>query len=334
MQRVCMRTSVATTMATAIALTNSVASATPSARLVYSRAAGAESCPDEEALRRAVAARVGYDPLFAWAKKTIIARMAPATSRGFVASVTLVDEQGHEHGARSVHTDRACDELLDVAALAIAIAIDPQSLAPHPSASQSQQELPPAPAPSPPSPPPDEPSPDLTSPPDRGTSPSPLLSGGVGTVLSAGVAPRPAAGLALGATVRWGRVSVGIEGRIDAPASAMASGGGSVSSWLVAAAVVPCAYAGPVLFCALGQVGSMQTTGGGVSDGRSPSVLWLAAGGRFAVEMPLEGRSVLRVRSDIVGNYRPPALYLHSVSVWQAPEISSSLGADIVIHFL
>ncbi len=320
-------------VATGVALASAEARATPSARLVYSRAAGAESCPDEEALRRAVAARVGYDALFAWAKKTIVARMAPAAPHGFVASVTLVDEQGREHGARSVHTDGGCDEFLDVAALAIAIAIDPQSLMPQPSAPTPPHKQRPSPPPSAP-PPPHESSLALSPVLNRDTTPSLLFSGNVGAVVSAGVAPRPAAGGALGATARWGAVSLGIEGRVDAPASAAASGGGSVSSWLAEVAVLPCAYTGPVLFCAVGQVGSMQTSSSGVSDGRSSSVFWLAAGGRIAVEVPFEGRDVLRIRSDFVGNYRPPDLELHSASVWQAPSVSSSLGADVVISFL
>ncbi|HTB72556.1 MAG TPA: hypothetical protein VK762_04915 [Polyangiaceae bacterium] len=108
------------------------ANARPSARLVYSRAAGAESCPDERALRAAVAERVGYDPFFAWVKQAVVASMAPDGRRGFVARIRLVDEQGIEAGTRDLHADGACADLLDTAALAIAIAIDPQSLTPRP----------------------------------------------------------------------------------------------------------------------------------------------------------------------------------------------------------
>jgi hypothetical protein len=43
----------------ALLLVSATARATPSARLVYSRARGAEACPDEDALRRAVGTRVG-----------------------------------------------------------------------------------------------------------------------------------------------------------------------------------------------------------------------------------------------------------------------------------
>src|SRR5580692_4084858 len=97
------------------------AGATPSARLVYSRAQSASSCPDEPALRKAVAARIGYDPFFGWAKKTVVVRMVPADGPGYVASVDLVDDEGYEHGARQIRTEGKCAELRDPVALAIAI---------------------------------------------------------------------------------------------------------------------------------------------------------------------------------------------------------------------
>jgi hypothetical protein len=58
------RPAIPTLCALAVLSASRWAYATPSARLVYSRGHGAESCPDEHALREAVAARVGYDPFF------------------------------------------------------------------------------------------------------------------------------------------------------------------------------------------------------------------------------------------------------------------------------
>jgi hypothetical protein len=99
--------------------------ASPSARLVYSRDPAASSCPDEAALRRAVAARVGYDPFFTWAPKTVVVHIAAAPPHGFVARLLLVDDRGVAFGARELRTQGQCIELLDAAALGIAIAIDP-----------------------------------------------------------------------------------------------------------------------------------------------------------------------------------------------------------------
>src|SRR4051812_40160467 len=94
-------------VATSLVLAASLAAATaraegPAARLVYARAPGTESCADEATLRRAVAARVGYDPFFPFAKQTVVVRFATsaasatsATSarplpRGFIAQVSLI----------------------------------------------------------------------------------------------------------------------------------------------------------------------------------------------------------------------------------------------------
>jgi hypothetical protein len=79
---------------------------------VYSRAPGAEACPDEDALRHEVASRVGYDPFFAWANETIVASMSHDETGGFVARVALVDDRGTQHGTRDIRTQNTCDELL------------------------------------------------------------------------------------------------------------------------------------------------------------------------------------------------------------------------------
>jgi hypothetical protein len=330
--RVLMRRAVAA-VTCAVALTTSGADASPSARLVYSRAVGADSCPDEDALRQAVASRVGYDPFFAWANKTIVATMAPEKPRGFVARVGLVDEGGTEHGTRDLHTDGDCSDLLGASALAIAIAIDPRSLA-RPVAA--------------PEPPPvqDSPSPLTQPPPAERTSSAPerlppaaasssrvFFEASAGAVASVGFAPAPVAGAAIGVAARSRRWSLGIEGRIDAPATAAAMGGGKVAAWTVLGAVLPCLHGGPVFACAVAEAGAMQASSDGVAVARSTSLAWLAAGLRLGVEVPIQGLTHLRIRSDLVGDLDPATLRLNDAVAWNAPRVAASLGADVVAHF-
>ena len=98
--------------------------ATPSARLVYTRTEDAASCPDESALRKAVEARFGYDPFFAWARQSVVAQISREGSR-YVARVQLVDEQGLAHGTRELRSDDdTCADVFDASALAISIALD------------------------------------------------------------------------------------------------------------------------------------------------------------------------------------------------------------------
>jgi hypothetical protein len=61
-------------VAVALTLLASAAHATPSMRVVYQRGQSVEHCPDEAALRGAVEQRLGYDPFFPWADRTIVVR--------------------------------------------------------------------------------------------------------------------------------------------------------------------------------------------------------------------------------------------------------------------
>jgi hypothetical protein len=327
------RIGTATLAALAAVLACATASATPSARLVYSRAHGAESCPDEQALRSAVAARVGYDPFFPWAKQTVVATMSVAPAGGFAASVSLVDEQGVDHGKRTFRAQGECRELVDVAALAIAIAIDPRSLMPHPPSPPPEPVGPAPPAapalalphvePAPEIPPPPEPAPART-----------VFEATAGAVASDGVAIPPTFGGVLGAAVRRGRLSLGVEGRIDVPATADAPAHGSLSSELFAVALVPCLHLGRVFACALGQVGRQNDASHDVPNAMSRWTTWAAVGGRFGVEAPLQGTLGLRVRSDVVGDLRRRTLQVDGVTnYWIAPALATSLGIDAVVHF-
>jgi hypothetical protein len=320
--------------------------ATPTARLVYSRTADATSCPDESSLRRSVAARVGYDPFFPWAKRTVVASLA-RRGNAFVAKVDLVDEDGVAHGARELRAEGPCTDLLDTVALAIAIAIDPQSLAAPVSAPVASapdgpptSERPSAPPPPPPPPAPPTPAPEPAPPPRReqlGPKRShdgmPALEAFLGAVVSSGVAPGTALGLTLGGALRWRRVSLGLDLRMDAPSGEAAAGGGSVASWLAVGTLAPCAHFGPVLACALVQAGSMQSYGEGVADNRSGSALWFALGPRLGAGIDVSPEMELRARADVVFDLDRPTLFLNGSEVWPAPLLAASFAIDGVLHF-
>jgi len=315
------------------------ARAAPTSRLVYSRSTDATSCPDEQALRRAVAARVGYDPFFAWATRTIVASVA-RRGAAFVATVDLVDEGGVSHGARELRAEGACGELLDAVALAIAIAIDPQSLT---RASAPEAEATPAPPPAPGGQVHEDGIPSMGAPANADTAPPPRpvdapvspfrFELGGGAVASAGVAPAPAVGFSLSGGLRWPWFSLSLEGRVDAPASNSAPGGGEVTSWLVLGGVAPCLHLGPFFGCALAQAGSMQSFSSGTQNTQSGSAPWWTLGGRAGALVNLTGSTLLRMHADVVANLDPAALTLNGFTAWLAPPAAASLGADVVVHF-
>jgi hypothetical protein len=317
--------------------TAGVTAASPSARLVYSRSTDAASCPDEVALRSAVAARVGYDPFFPSAKRAILASMT-RRGRAFVASVELIDDDGIAHGARELHVERDCGGLIDAAALAIAIAIDPTLLERPPIAPSPPPKVVPQPQQSPPILPPAAtaaPSPpaatssSAAAPPPR----SMTFDATGGVAVAAGVAPREAVGASLGFGIAWRALSLALEGRIDAPAGLNAARGAHASSWLVFGDVAPCARSGPVFGCALFELGSAQASASGVLGARSASTPWRAVGGRLGVRAPFVAGTSLAFHSDVVGNLDPATLVLAGSPVWTAPHVASSFGVDLVFHF-
>jgi hypothetical protein len=326
------------------------AGATPSARLVYSRAQSASSCPDEPALRKAVAARIGYDPFFGWAKKTVVVRMVPADGPGYVASVDLVDDEGYEHGARQIRTEGKCAELRDPVALAIAIALDPSILArgavppreegeAEPTAAATTAPVPPVPRATPPATPA---VPVPKPPPAQGASiersaepkPDPRWEPEVAAALvgSIGVAPAPAAGLSLGLGVRHGRWSAALEGRADFAASEAAPEGERVSSSLVVGTFAPCWITGLLHMCVLAQAGEFTASSSTSSSHTNP---WLAFGGRFAVTVPFDALTSIRLRSDVLWDVDPPQLFLGGVpwAIWSAPSVAASFAIEGTVRF-
>jgi hypothetical protein len=282
-----------------------------------------------------VATRVGYDPFFLWADKTIVASVMRAQPSGFVARVHLVDSAGADHGMRELHTDGKCDDLLGAAALAIAIAIDPLLLAPQQTA---PEEAPPATA--------SAPQPAVVA----QTVPAPLvvpseppvdrdtlrLDATAGAVASLGVAPAPAAGLSIGGEARWHRVSLELEARVDAPAGrvyATPSGLRSVSSFLAAATLAPCVHTALLLGCALVQLGSVQASAA-VSTPSAGSAPWVAAGARVGSTIGIGKGAELRLRADVLANLDRAQIGIDNAEVWKAPLICASYGLDVSVPFL
>lgn len=340
------RNEVTVALSAAIGLTAlpSIAAASPTSQLLYSRGPGAESCPSEAALRSAVAARVGYDPFFPWAKRTVVARMR-ANGTGFEESVSLVDENGLEHGAREIHTSGRCSELLEVTALEIAIAIDPQALAP-PVAKRPTTPAQPGPAEetTPTSPPSLAPETDHVPPAAARSTPanettssaqaparsSAFLEGGL--LAAAGYGPSVVAGLALGAGWRWSRASVRLEGRVDAPSvHRFAEGGGWVSAWLAAGSVVACAHQDVLYLCAVGQLGALLSRSNVVAAGAA--ALWTAAGARFGTSIPLSPTLALSMGSDILAVPSPVRLELNHGDAWVGPVVAASLATGLEVRF-
>jgi hypothetical protein len=314
------------------------AHATPSARLVYARSADAASCPNETTLRRAVAARFGYDPFFAWARQTVVVQIS-RDGRRYTARVQLVDDQGLARGTREIASDEDnCTELFDAAALAISIALDASIASPSqpPEAEPVRSSAPGATGAV--SEPP-LPSPDLR-PRDAVRVVAPTVPGrfriGLDALAFAGISPNLVPGIAAFAYVRERAVSVGLELQADAsiPAAQVslkdsAPGSGNVESVLVAATVAPCIHYKVGFVCVLGELGRLQAWGGGVSHPSSDAALFAAAGGRVGVELPLSARLFVRFHGDAMADLTPPKFRLDNQLAWNASSVAGTLAAGV-----
>jgi hypothetical protein len=315
--------------------------ASPSARLVYSRAPGATSCPNEAALREAVARRFGYDPFFPWAERTVVVEIRMESGR-LSARLQVLGKDGVSQGTRQISaTQEDCAEVFDATALAITIALDAaQSDAPSPpvsvpdtatvsppamtSSRASSEQAPALPSTTRTAPPAGAPEAAPSSPRLR-----PFFAGTDGYA-SFGTAPSVAAGGALFVGARFSFVSTALEVRFDAPASAPLQSG-SVSSWLYAGSLVPCAHYLFVSLCAVGMVGSLQ--GSGEARVSTPgSTLFAALGGRLGVEWGLTEAFAVRGHVDLLGNLAPTTLAIDSFS-WTASSLAFSIGAGLVLRF-
>ena len=313
----------------AMILTSATAGAAPSARLVYVREKGAEDCPDEAALRAAVAARLGYDPFLPAASATLFAEIwrAPGAYR---ARVKLVDEDNVVRGARELeHTGPHCSDLVDAMALTMSIAIDPRSLI-APVAPEAPAPLPvpvpvPVPAPAP------DPVPDRPPAPPAPRAPTHLFAALTPTT-TLGAAPAAAVGIVGSVGLQSRPFSIALEARGDLPASRDVPLG-TVSTSLLAATVAPCFARGIVMACALGTVGRLLGEARGIRDPRSDSAVHALAGGRLGVAEPLTSTVDLRANVDVLYALTPQILRIDGQDAYSLPRLSVQLALGVVIHF-
>jgi hypothetical protein len=319
--------------ALALIAVTTTAHATPSAKLTYVRERGAEQCPSEDVLRRAVAARLGYDPFFPWAKQSVITEIQ-RTPGGYRGRVRILDERGFARGERDLETKGDdCSESVNALALAISIGLDDleitrsseppsQPVAP-PSTSEPVAAMPPKP-PVAPARYDAAPSQPMAANRDAASAPPtvPFVRAHVHGAM--GTAPAPALGVGAAVGIRKGALSASVEGRADLPASREASLG-TVSSSLYLVTLAPCLHFGAPFACALASGGSFVYAGSNVAFPRSSSAAFFSAGARFGAELPLSARFAAFTAFDVQGALTPHRITIDGVDVYEMPTFSGVL---------
>jgi hypothetical protein len=308
-------------------------------RLTYSQPAG-DACPDERALRGAVAARLGYDPGAAPGEPAPTLRVTIVRQAGgFVARAEIRDAAGRLTWERPALTDMDCRHLVDVLGLTLAIALDPGATGSEPPAPAASPpivpELPPAtPAPeSPPTPP--------------APSARPQVRLGIRAGLAVATLPRPSATMAADFGVVWPYFSIAIEARADLPVTADVDHGARIHASILAASLVPCGRWRWLVACGVVSVGALRLAGvtAGVpanewtsSEG---SAAYFAAGPRLALEWPIPSLPLLALQAagevlvtvHPVAATRTPDGGKMPEAVWTTPPFAGSLGAGVAVRF-
>jgi hypothetical protein len=309
-------------ISTAVAFSSRSAEAAPSARLVYARGPGAEGCPDEHALREAIAARVGYDPFFPWAPLTISVEVSAVG--GHLRGRIIVETANIEKGSQTIDGTRgpngsaaSCEDLLGSIALAVSVVLDvdkakaavaPEEPREEPPASPPETGPAPASAPAPDVQREDKPkalAPIVAIPEHRAQKLSLWIAPGArasfGTWPSVGIAPD------LFAELRYERrFGLGAEGRVDFyPATVSVGEGEHASIVRATGSVLPCAHFGWFSPCALATFGETWAHGVNVAGPTTASGSYVAFGGRVGAEVGLMPRLRLLGTLDVVGIVTP-----------------------------
>jgi hypothetical protein len=311
------------------------AAAALSARLVYLRSGTAETCPDQAALKKAVARRLGYDPFLVAARYTIVAEVS-GNGGDLRARARLLDESGIVLGSRELlgkGTD--CAELLASLALAISLTLDPMAPAtdtgPEPPEERVAAEDSAKPGPVEPVVTPElkrELTPERKAP---NTTPiqtikTTSLSLQAGMLGSVGWVPALSPGAELGLVLQHRRWSLGLDAIAVASQTRASAEGLSARVSVAYAAVSPCFWVSAVGVCALGTWGRYAGQGEGVDAPRAGNHLHSAAGARIQALLPLSARWSLGMHADGVLILTRPQFLVAGQEVFRPAPWAANLG--------
>jgi hypothetical protein len=308
-----------------------------SARLVYQREPGAESCPSEEVLRAEVARRVGSNPFTDDAKRIIVCHVE-RTGHTLRARIEVGNDILHLKAARELVSKQAdCQELSEALQVALSIAINPvvsivrvdsekeeESAAPEiDPVKRRDTEAGRSPA--------QEPASAVVA--STPTRPGIELLIGADAAVAAGLNP----GLSYATTVSIGfagrRYSADADLRLVAPTS-VSVGRGSLRVWQWAVLLATCAHRGAFSACLLGSGGEIYGNGQGFAISQKSQGPQVAAGARGAVEYPVAGRWLrLRAAVDLTVAVTRTHFAVGGVGEWISPPAAATLAVGLAGAF-
>jgi hypothetical protein len=309
------------------------------ARLEYTRDATAMHCPEAEALRDAVAGRLGY-PVFEPSAEARIVRVAiTRAGSGLRAEVEVHAADGAVLGARALSSAGVqCQELASTLVLSIVMALDPLVLGAgnpngpalaSPQAESTTAAACAAPAACPTCVPSVVPTQD-----HAGRSFAHVALGGAALV---GAVPSLTAGAMLEVGINVEHVGLAVSGLVDLGAGTSSSGGAEVRAQRSVMEVAACGRRLPERgldwgACVLGSLGVLRGSRGDAAD--HDRTVAASLGLRPFVELPLYGRWWARAQGELAINLERTSLMVGDQVAWRTPLLWGSLGLALVMRFL
>lgn len=308
-----------------------------SMRLEYHRALGAEACPDADAWRDMVVAKIegAADPFEATGANVLLVTMERRPN-GFRATFDVRDAAGLSQGTQE-QIAATCPE----AARALATSASLLFLA-RPTASSTPVAVLPVPSPRAPRP--------LPSPTAAATGRRFRVQLGASAGAAAGFSPfvTPSFGALVGLRFPLGdagtatALAISVEGRGDLPSSSQSFSGpqgqsARVHGTFIGGTLAPCAHgAGWLMGCLLVTVGEVRAELGPDTTPAAQAALFVGVGARAGVEVPLlRGRPGLALRLAVDGwfSIARPEARIAGAPVWTAPPAAGNIGAAVVALF-
>lgn len=294
-------------------------------RLLYRRDPGAERCPDEEALRRAISRRLGQDPFRSDANR-LLSVVIGASGPELVAHVALRREGAAQAGERRLtSTPGDCGELFESISLAASIALDPLGMV-------VSSEPPPAPPPAPAAPPPPAPTPTPVVLPEPEPTPRRTWTATLGISGLLGAGPGPTLGGSVGGRLQGERFSLGLEASAELPSTKQVSSG-EVEASRAQLGLLGCVHARWVGACALGLGGVQRGLGRGLAAPRAVATPAFGVGGRVEVVWPETGPLAGGLHAELQVPLTRTTLRVDGQEAWSTPPLAGLLGLRLLGRF-
>lgn len=304
----------------------------PTQQLRFERTAAAQACPDEAALRRAVAERLGKDPFTPDGQRTVRVTF-DATDAGLSAEVQLTDGAGATQGTRRLESaQRDCAELAQSAALAVGIAVDPLVLTrppvPTPAADAGAPARPEEPSVAAPAPRrPVEPPPPLPqappAPAPKPKEPDVLVFAALGVDLFGLPSVTLRADVDATWDGPWWRAGLGLT---SSGPGVLALTRGEIAAWKVTAGPLACLRTGVVGVCGVARVGVLHSWASGLPGVRGVTTPSVQVAAVPYVELTVAPAVRLRFQAGVQLEPLPTWLEVGAAEVWRTPWVTVFLG--------